>query len=158
MQQHKASAGLGRLAGLLPALSVRQWVLLLPRDEGGTPHGTAVAVPEPAHSGWWWWVGGAPETMVRLCLCGERWGWAPHCQRDKKVVSKCSLISGSIGFVFPATQSWPGIQRCNGRQKVKISKDIKNVYIKIKLNIPYCQVGAQSTDPDAAAGLRCVKL
>lgn len=55
---------------LLPALSVRQRGLLLPRDKGGTPHRTAVAVPEPAHGGRRW-VGGAAKAMVRLGLSSE---------------------------------------------------------------------------------------
>lgn len=91
---------LGRQCWLLPALSMRQRVLLLTCDEGGAPHRAAVAVPEPAHRGWRW-VRGAAEAMVWLSLCSERRGWAPHHHSDRKLVSECALIGGTVCFVFP---------------------------------------------------------
>lgn len=96
---------LGRQSWLLPALPVRQWVLLLTCDEGGAPHRAAVAVPEPAHRGWRR-VRGAAEAMVWLGLCSERRGWAPHRHGDRKLVSECALIGGSVCFVlfFPRAQ------------------------------------------------------
>lgn len=89
---------LARHCWLLPALSVRQRVLLLTCDEGGAPHRAAVAVPKPAHRGWRW-VGGAAEAMVWLSLCSERRGRAPHHHGDRIIVSKCSLTEVSVCFV-----------------------------------------------------------
>lgn len=83
-----------RQCWLLPALSMRQWVLLA-CDERGTPHWAAVAVSKPTHRGGWW-VGGAPEAMVRLSLCSQRWGWAPHHRCDRK---KASVWTRGIFFV-----------------------------------------------------------
>lgn len=77
---------LGRHCWLLPALSVRQRVLLLTCDEGGAPHRAAMAVSEPTHRGWWW-IWGAAEAMVGLGLCSERRGWAPHHHSNGKLVS-----------------------------------------------------------------------
>lgn len=81
---------------------MRQRLLLLPCDEGGTPHGAAVAVPEPAHRGWRR-VGGTSKAMVRLGLCSERRGWTPHHHRDKKLVSKCCFFcfGGFLSLYFP---------------------------------------------------------
>lgn len=70
MRDESACGWLSR-AGPLPALAVGQWVLLLTRDKGGTPHRTAVAVPEPAHGRRRRVLGGA-EAMVRLGFCCER--------------------------------------------------------------------------------------
>lgn len=92
--------GLGRHWWLLPALSMRQRVLLLTCDEGGAPHGAAVAVPEPTHRGWRW-VWGAAEAMVGLSLCSERRGWAPHHHSKRKLVFECTLMGGSVSFVCP---------------------------------------------------------
>lgn len=81
---------------------MRQRLLLLPCDEGGTPHGAAVAVPEPAHRGWRR-VGGTSKAMVRLGLCSERRGWTPHHHGDKKLVSKCCFFcfGGFLSLYFP---------------------------------------------------------
>lgn len=79
---------LGRRRWLLPALAMRQRVLLLllTCDKGGAPHWAAVAVSEPTHRGWWW-IRGAAETMVGLGLCSERRGWAPHRHSSRISVS-----------------------------------------------------------------------
>lgn len=96
----------GRQSRLLPALSVRQRVLLLTRDEGGAPHRAAVAVPEPAHRGWWR-IRGAAEAMIGLCLCGERRGWAPHHHGDKDLIS---WLEGVCLFWFSrGCRTWQGI-------------------------------------------------
>lgn len=42
---------LGGHCWLLPALTVRQRLLLLTCDEGGAPHRAAVAVPKPTNRG-----------------------------------------------------------------------------------------------------------
>lgn len=92
---------------LLPALSMRQWVLLLPCDEGGAPHWAAVAVPEPAHRGWWG-VGGAAKAMVRLSLCSERRGRAPHHHGQRKSVSECLFFPQKMArdpLLFSATHT-----------------------------------------------------
>lgn len=76
-QMHSAEKCVGTQLGghcqLLPALTVRQRVLLLTRNEGGAPHRAAVAVPEPTHRGRGW-VRSAAESMVGLGLCSERRG------------------------------------------------------------------------------------
>lgn len=71
----QAGTGLAGRRWLLPALPVRQrlLLLLLTCDEGGAPHRAAVTVPEPTHGGRRR-VRGTSETMVGLCLCGERRG------------------------------------------------------------------------------------
>lgn len=58
----------------LPALSVRdRRVLLLTCDEGGPPHGAAVAIPQPAYRrGARIWC--RTEPVLRLGLCCERRG------------------------------------------------------------------------------------
>lgn len=106
------ATGLGSRFWLLPALSVRQRVLLLTCDEGGAPHRAAVTVPKPAHRGWRG-VRGATEAMVGLGLCSERWGWAPHRHGDRKLVSECKMRGGiCLDCVSQEHSSWQGLGGC----------------------------------------------